>query len=216
MLAYMQGGASTPSSSGAPGSSPPGSSGAASSPSGVSAPAGTGHMGSSGLPSGSMGHGAQASMQNVLTPAFSSAIQGAGALTQLEQLGALLEKTRAETRRTEAETLTELERPGHVTESIRELSTRGRLQQMQTILGRAQVESEGERPSLLRAQAHSARATGDAQTEQATRLRRWGNSIFGGNIDSAERFVDRVMEFFGRRMPRSWNNTNPTHSDHGE
>lgn len=181
ILAYQQGGASTPT---------------VSSPSGTTAtsPSYTTHAPSSPVQSGRTAPGAQATFQNILTPAFSSAVQGASVLGQLEQLGANIQKTRAETRTQDATTLqriAETRTEGHRPDWLQEVM---RLLGAQTLLTTQQRMTERVRAPLVEAQTNSASAEARLRSLEGDRFRDTGNSLLGNTFDS----VTRVLREIGR------------------
>ncbi|AXH73212.1 MAG: DNA pilot protein [Microviridae sp.] len=173
MLAYMKGGNDSGSSSAASVSAP------SSAP--VTASKASGSAGSSGAPTG-----AQATFQNILTPAFASAVQGAGVAMTLNQLGANIEKTRAETRNVDAQTVTELENPEY-----RRAQTSTTLHQGS--LAWQQRQTERSRPNLLQAQTSSALAEAANANIRTQAAERYGDSIPGRIANSIEQAVTRLL-----------------------
>lgn len=194
MLAYMKGGASSPQVSGASVQPTSGSSansaaasaGQASSPT-TSGAKGSGHAGSSGSPTG-----AQAVLQNILSPAFSSAAQGANVMLNLQALAANIEKTRAETSLVRSHDVTERERPEYVragtTQSYRHSN-----------LMLAQLATERARPSLVEAQTHSALGEAGRLSRENARFDETGRSYLGDSTHS----ILQLLRNLTSRVPRT-------------
>lgn len=170
ILAYAQGGATAPTTGGASGAGM-----SVGAPSGVSAssPAASGASASVGLPGGAM-----ARMENTLGPMISSALQGATALTSLEQAQANVARTQGE---------------------ARVLSAQEQQVQANTALQVAQAASEGIRPGLIRAQTElsgvqrrSTAATARGTELQNQQLERYGPTTIGQNLGAAERTLERI------------------------
>lgn len=186
ILAYSQGGASAPTSAAG--------SGQAASSSTQSA-----HAPSSSAQAGRAAPGAQAVMQNIVSPAFTNAVQGAGVLTNLAQLASNVERTKAETdlardrgAQVRAETYTEAERPDLVrAETTRSFAAAhqanqaAELSRRQQHLVDEQALSEGPRRGLMGAQTHSAEAEAGRLRRENERFDTTGRSLFGDTAHSA-------------------------------
>lgn len=166
ILAYQQGGATSPQVAGAPGA---GGSGASAS---VSA-----------MP------GASARMENELSGFVSSAVQGARLVTELEQLAANVENTKAATaligeQQHQTRATTALRMAEAITEGVR------------PELIQAQTRTEAGRPALVGAQAASAAASAVGQQQENERFRNWGprttGADIGANLEAITRRGGRV------------------------
>lgn len=159
------------------------SQGGASSPGGASASIGSGGFsgGSSSAPSGSAATGQKADVENIVSPAVASAMQASQLVLGLRQLEANIDRTKAETSRigadedllrkrtglTMRESTTEGERPPLVTAHTAESRARSRL------LG-AETATELERPGLVAAQRGLSSAQATGQEFENRRWERWG------------------------------------------
>nr|QJB20907.1 MAG: DNA pilot protein [Microvirus sp.] len=183
ILAYSQGGASTPGGAMASTSAP---SGAQASASGSGTPA--------------VGAPAQQRMENALGPAVSSAMQGANAVMGLRQIAAQTEATEAAAQLQTAQTAqaqsqtglntalaaTEAKRAGLVSAQQASELAMPSLRRAQTgaasaqaALAEATAETERERPSLVREQTSSDIARRNLVREETAQLQRYGRDSFG-------------------------------------
>lgn len=142
ILAYGQGGATAPTISASPGAMA------------SAAPGGSGNASSGTLP------GSSTRVENAMGPALNSAVQGARLLTDLEQLVANVEQTKASTalvgeQQNQVRARTALEVAQAVTEGVRPDQIR------------AQTRTEQGRPALVGAQTALAGASAQAQAAQA-------------------------------------------------
>lgn len=163
MLAYSQGGASTPSASGQPGASA-----SASAPSGSTASSG-------------MAQGTRAQVEDWLTPGIRTAFQAAQTMGQLE----LLEAQTAQTWKGAGVNQASINAAFELG-PLRLNQARESNQRVEANLPAAQVQS-------LRAGAHSATAQGNLAQEQATDLRNWGPpGGWRSNARAFEAIIERV------------------------
>lgn len=165
ILAYQQGGASSPQigalSQGAP---------------------------SMGAPSGASASGQRAHMENVLGPAMGSAIQAAGVVQNLQNLAAQLERTkadtdlvRANTRNVDvntglqvAQTVTETGRPDLVAAEVGRSRAQAQAATSSSALMNAQSDTERERTGLVRNQAETERWRPGQVQDESFRARQQG------------------------------------------
>lgn len=171
MLAYGQGGATSP-------SSPAGSGGVPSVSPGGSVGGGSGPTGHVPTPASSPVGGYQrASAENVIGPSIATAVQGARLITELEQLQANVQQTRAET-----ETLINLRRPNIEANTAAQRAGINRTEAETTLAGentrlrRLEQETEEVRPSHIAAQAAQGYANARSIDQQREIERRFGRS----------------------------------------
>lgn len=214
ILAYSQGGASTPTSG-----APIGAQASTSPPSGAAAGGASGGV-SGGV---SAAHGAPgfARMENVLGPAVSSAVQGANAVMGVQQAAAQIDQTRAQTALTSAaeaqarsqtalnsaQTITEAERSGLVSAQRASELTVPSLRAAQTSahsaqagLAREQRITEQERPGLVREQAREAGAGANRAQVQADQQRTYGPP---GTVSSTVGGISQTVDSIWRSLRES-------------
>lgn len=185
MLAYMKGGADSPSSATAHSGMASAHAASASAPSGAM---GTGKMGSASQPAG-----AQATMQNILSPAFASAVQGASVLMGLENLGAQIERTQAETALIKNRSHTERENPEYTRARTGGAYLLGNLHRQQTATERL-------RGPLVEAETHSAQANAGRIDRENARFDDAGNSYFGNTIHSGGQILRWLRDRISRDL----------------
>lgn len=200
ILAYQQGGASSPTAQG-------GSGGFQGGPGAPSFGTASGHAAS--VPGLTPGQGARAEMRDIITPAISSALQGMRAVQGVEQVSASIDQTksatevaraqadniRAETILNTARGLSERERP----ELLRSETMRN-IRQANLDLERR--ETERLRPGLVGAEtsqafarANSATAEARRQNIESTHLERWGRASGLSNLaTTGEQGLRRIYE----------------------
>lgn len=189
ILAYSQGGATSPTSPAASGASGSGSYPTTSAPSaggGASSPMASGDTAASAQAGGVSAPGAHtARVENALGPALQSAMQGARFLTEIEQL-------RANVRRTDAETeLLNTQAPQSRAITAREVQAAATAGASESLIRAQTGNEEGPRRSLLGAQAGEAQASAarHAAAERLTReetdqMQRYGRPGRLGDIAS--------------------------------
>lgn len=195
MLAYQQGSAGSTAPIGGPAAS-------------FSAP-------SMGVPGGASASGQQAQMENVLGPAVGSALQAANAVQGVQNLAAQLDKTKADTELTRAntrnvdtntglqvaQTVTETGRPdlvaaevGRARAQTAQSNASTALANAQTGLVGAQTATERERPEGVRAEAHRDWLQGNLSRIEEHLRRTYGTGRIGQEVGGISQIINSIRE----------------------
>lgn len=185
ILAYQQGGASTPSPTGA-----------SVSPASIGSGAPSAGASSSALSSPALGAPAQARMENTLGPALGSAMQGARTVMDLKQLAAMTDQTQAQTAYTTAATQQANSQTAlNSAETVASLR-RADLLTNQAAVSAAEIPLRGAQTAAASAQAVNQREQARTEEDRRTHLREQaGREITQQNLN---RQAHQANQTYGR------------------
>lgn len=212
ILAYSQGGASTPPGASASASAPGGSAASSSAPGAITAAA------PSGAGAGTFGSPGIARMENALGPAVSSAVQAGRTVMDLRQLAAQTDQTQAQTALTRAaenqsvsqtalnaaQTVSEASRTNLLDRQAATEAVMPSLRTAQSAANSAQAahaqaaaQTEAERPALVREQTRREGAVANLERERWEQTRRYG---MGGPISYTVGPISQILQDIRRSI----------------